>query len=157
MTTAPDPAWEVTFLRRSRDSSRARIAGRLVLEAPDLDHARRVAEQALTERREQTRRSGETSVWSLGLLRPLTPRAPGTKCYRVTFAQWESFDDHFERIDVHELDLWAANAAGARRLAQQEVQLLRDYRPSWRIRSVEAVAVESLDDHIDFGNGTNTD
>ena len=142
MATAPAPAWEVTFLRRARGSSRARIAGRLVLEAPDLDHARRAAEQALTERREQTRLSGEASVWSLGLLRPLTPKAPGTKRYRVTFAQWEAFDDHFERNDVHELELWAANAAGARRLAQQEVQLLRDYRPSWRVRSVEAVATE---------------
>ena len=116
MTTASAPAWEVTFLRRALGSSRARIAGRLVLEAPDLDHARRAAEQALTERREQTRLSGESSVWSLGLLRPLTPQAPGTKRYRVTFAQWEAFEDHFERIDVHELELWAANAAGARRL-----------------------------------------
>ena len=138
MATASAPAWEVTFLRRALGSSRPRIAGRLVLEAPDLDHARRAAEQALTERREQTRLSGESSVWSLGLLRPLTPRAPGTKRYRVTFAQWEAFEDHFERIDVHELGLWAANAAGARRLAQQEIQLLRTYRPSWRIRSVEA-------------------
>jgi len=143
MATAPAPAWEVTFLRRSLGSSRARIAGRLVLEAPDLDHARRAAEQALTERREQTRRSGESSVWSLGLLRPLTPKAPGTKRYRVTFAQWESFDDHFERNDVHEIELWAANAAGARRLAQQEIQLERAYQPSWRIRSVEAVSDDS--------------
>ena len=136
-------------MRRARGSSRARIAGRLVLEAPDLDHARRAAEQALTERREQTRLSGENSVWSLGLLRPLTPKAPGTKRYRVTFAQWEAFEDHFERIDVHELELWAANAAGARRLGQQEVQLLRDYRPSWRIRSVEAVtAEESVSDEL---------
>jgi len=139
MATASAPAWEVTFLRRAKGSSRARIAGRVVLEAPDLDHARRAAEQALTERREQTRLSGENSVWSLGLLRPLTPKAPGTKRYRVTFAQWEAFEDHFERNDVHELELWAANGAGARRLAQQEIQLLRAYRPSWRIRSVEAV------------------
>jgi hypothetical protein len=133
------PAWEVTFLRRAMGSSQAHIVGRLVLEAPDLDHARRVAEHALTERREQTRRNGETSVWSLGLLRPLTPKAPGTKRYRVTFALWKPFDDHFERIDVRELELWAANAAGARRLAQQEIQLLSDYRPSWRIRSVKAI------------------
>lgn len=138
MTTS-SPAWEVTFLRRALGSSRARIAGRLVLEAPDLDHARRAAEQALTERREQTRRKGESSVWSLGLLRPLTPKAPGTKRYRVIFAQWEAFEDHFERIDVHEMELWAANAASARRLAQQEIQLLADYQPSWRIRQVEAV------------------
>ena len=149
MATTSAPAWEVTFLRRALGSSRARIAGRLVLEAPDLDHARRAAEKALTERREQTRRSGEASVWSLGLLRPLTPKAPGTKRYRVTFAQWESFDDHFERNDVHELEFWAANAAGARRLAQQQIQLLRDYRPSWRIRCVEAVSVdEAAGDNI---------
>jgi hypothetical protein len=146
---ASSPAWEVTFLRRARGSSQARIAGRLVLEAPDLDQARRVAEQALTERRERTRRKGETSVWSLGLLRPLTPKAPGTKRYRVTFALWKSFDDHFERIVVHQLELWAANGAGARRLAQQEIQLLGDYRPSWRIRSVEAVPP---DDRTRAGN-----
>ncbi len=133
-------------MRRALGSSRARIVGRLVLEAPDLDHARRAAEQALTERREQTRLSGESSVWSLGLLRPLTPRAPGTKRYRVTFAQWEAFEDHFERIDVHELELWAANAAGARRLAQQEIQLLRVYRPSWRIRSVEVCHDDQTED-----------
>jgi hypothetical protein len=141
--TTSSPAWEVTFLRRGLGSSRARIAGRVVLEAPDLDQARRAAEEALTERREHTRRSGEASVWSVGLLRPLTPRAPGTKRYRVTFAQWEAYDDRFERNDVWELELWAANAAGARRLAQQEVQLLRDYRPSWRIRKVEAIPADA--------------
>jgi hypothetical protein len=139
MLPEPSPAWEVTFLRRARGSSRARIVGRLVLEEPDLDHARRAAEQALTDRRELTRRKGETSVWSLGLLRPLTPKAPGTKRYRVIFSLWKSFEDHFERIDVHELELWAANAAGARRLAQQEIQMLGDYQPSWRIRSVETI------------------
>lgn len=134
-----DPAWEVTFLRRPPGSSRPRVAGRAVLEASDLDQARRLAEQQLTERREQTRRSGEQSVWSLGVLRPLTPRAPGTRKYRVVFAQWEAVEDHFERHDMHEMELWAIDAANARRQAQQEIQALADYVPSWRIRSVERV------------------
>jgi len=131
------PAWEVTFLRRPAGSSRPRVAGRAVLEAPDLDQARRMAEQALTERRERTRRSGEQSVWSLGVLRPLTPRAPGTRKYRVVFARWESYEDHFERHDVHEMELWAADAASARRQAQREIQSVPDYLPAWRIRTVE--------------------
>jgi hypothetical protein len=133
------PAWEVTFLRRPPGSSRPRVAGRIVLEAPDLDRARRAAEHALTARREDTRRAGDPSVWSLGVLRPLTPRAPGTRKYRVTFALWESHEDHFERRDVHEMELWAADAASARRLAQQEIPAVPDYIPAWRIRSVERV------------------
>lgn len=148
MTTTP-ASWEVTFLRRARGSSRARIAGRVLLKAPDLDQARRQAEEALTERRERTRRNGDGSMWSLGLLRPLTPRAPGTKRYRVTFASWKSFDDHFERLDVHELELWAANASGARRLAQQEIQLVSGYLPAWRIRSVEAIEEVDLEEFDD--------
>lgn len=136
MTTSSAPAWEVTFLRRPPGSARARVAGRLVIDAPDLDHARREAERALTQRREDTRASGDRSEWSLGVLRPLTPRAPGTYLYRVTFAQWEAFDDHFERHDVHVQLLWAADASSARRLAQREVQSLPDYVPSWRIRAV---------------------
>ena len=131
------PAWEVTFLRRPQGSSRPRVAGRAVLEAPDLDQARRLAEQALTERRERTRQTGEQSVWSLGVLRPLTPRAPGTRKYRVVFARWESYDDHFERHDVHEMELWAVDAASARRQAQREIQSVSDYVPAWRIRTVE--------------------
>ena len=70
------PAWEVTFLRRPPDATRPRMAGRVVLEAPNLDHARRLAEEALTKRRETTRLSGDRSTWSLGVLRPLTPKAP---------------------------------------------------------------------------------
>lgn len=130
------PAWEVTFLRRAAGSSRAKVAGRLVIDAPDLDHARREAERALTRRREDTRRSGDRSQWSLGVLRPLTPRAPGTHRYLVTFALWEAFDDRFERHDVHVTEIWAADAASARRLAQREVQAVPDYLPAWRIRSV---------------------
>lgn len=132
-----DPAWEVTFLRRPAGSARPRVAGRAVLEAPDLDRARRLAEGALTERRERSRRAADGSVWSLGVLRPLTPRAPGTRKYRVVFALWEPHEDHFERHDVHEMELWAVDAASARRQAQQEIQALGDYIPSWRIRIVE--------------------
>lgn len=80
--------------------------------------------------------SGDRSEWSLGVLRPLTPRAPGTHRYLVTFALWEAYDDRFERHDVHVTAIWAADATSARRLAQQEVQSLPDYLPAWRIRSV---------------------
>lgn len=134
--TRSAPAWEVTFLRRPAGSARARVAGRLVIDAPDLDHARREAERALTQRREDTRAAGDRSEWSLGVLRPLTPRAPGTHLYRVIFAQWEAYDDRFERHDAHVHLVWAADAATARRLAQREVQSLPDYQPAWRIRSV---------------------
>ena len=130
------PAWEVTLLRRAAGSSRARVAGRLVIDAPDLDQARRLAERALTHRREETRSAGEGSEWSLGVLRPLTPRAPGTHRYVVIFALWEAHEDRFARRDVHECEIWAADAASARRLAQQEVQSVPHYRPAWRIRSV---------------------
>ncbi|HWH15113.1 MAG TPA: hypothetical protein VNT51_10230 [Miltoncostaeaceae bacterium] len=134
--TVPVPAWEVTLLRRPPGSSRARVAGRLAIEAADLDQARRAAEAALTRRREETRSAGEGSVWSLGVLRPLTPRAPGTRRYLVTFALWEAHEDRFERHDVHECEIWAADAASARRLAHREVQALPHYRPAWRVRSV---------------------
>ena len=43
---------------------------------------RRAAQAALEER------SDEEGRWSLGVLRPLTPMAPGTHRYRVTFAAW---------------------------------------------------------------------
>lgn len=134
--TAAVPAWEVTLLRRAPGSSRARVAGRLVIDAVDLDQARRQAEGVLTRRREETRAAGEGSEWSLGVLRPLTPRAPGTHRYVITFALWESREDHFERHDVHECEIWAADAASARRLAHREVQALPHYRPAWRVRSV---------------------
>jgi hypothetical protein len=130
------PAWEVTLLRRPVGSSRARVAGRLTIAAPDLDQARRQAEAALTRRREQARSAGEGSEWSLGVLRPLTPRAPGTHRYLVIFALWEAHDDRFERHDVHECEIWAADAGSARRLAHREVQALPHYRPAWRVRSV---------------------
>jgi hypothetical protein len=109
------------------------VAARVVLEAPDLAGARRAAEAALEERR------SDESRWSLGLLRPLTPMAPGTHRYRATFARWESAEDRFVRRDVHELEVWAADAASARRLAQQEIQQTPGYEPAWRIRQVARV------------------
>jgi hypothetical protein len=116
------------------------MAGRLVLEAPNLDQARRLAEEELTQRRETTRLSGDRSTWSLGVLRPLTPKAPGTHRYRATFALWEAEADRFTRRDVHTLEIWAVDASSARRTAQQQAQSLADYSPTWRIRSVERLA-----------------
>jgi hypothetical protein len=40
------------------------------------------------------------------------------------------------RRDVHRLEVWAADAQSARRLAQQEIQKVAGYEPSWRIRQV---------------------
>lgn len=105
----------------------------MVLEAPDLDGARRAAEAELEERR------ADESRWTLGLLRPLTPMAPGTHRYRAVFARWEAGDDRFVRLDVHALEIWAADAQSARRLAQQEVRTVEGYEPSWRIRQVARV------------------
>ena len=102
----------------------------MVLEAPDLQEARRAAEAALDER------SGDEARWSLGMLRPLTPMAPGTHRYRATFARWEDDDDRFVRVDVYHCDVWAADAQSARRLAQQEIRKVSGYEPSWRIRQV---------------------
>jgi hypothetical protein len=124
----------VTLLRRPPGARRARVAGRVVIKAPDLDEARRAAQAALEERDD-----GE-SRWTLGVLRPLTPRAPGTHRYLVTFSQWEPHEEHFERRDVHVIELWAADGQSARRLAQQEIQKLPAYQPTWRIRSVARTA-----------------
>lgn len=107
------------------------MAGRVVVEAPDAPGAKQAAQKAL-ERRSKS--SGDS--WSLGVLRPLTPFAPGTHLYAVTFALWESTGDRFVRHDVHTLEVWATDATCARRLAQQEIQQIQDYLPSWRIRSV---------------------
>ena len=43
------------------------------------------------------------------------------------------------RRDVHRLEVWAADAQSARRLAQQEIQRVPGYEPSWRIRQVARV------------------
>lgn len=117
-------------MRRPPGARRPRVAGRVVLEAPDLPAAQRAAQAALAAR------SDESGRWSLGLLRPLTPMAPGTHRYRVTFAVWTAREDRFVRVDVHMVEVWAADGAGARRLAQQEVQRRPDYEPAWRIRAV---------------------
>ena len=123
----------MTLLRRPPGARRPRVAARVVLEAPDLQEARRAAEAALDER------SGDEARWSLGMLRPLTPMAPGTHRYRATFARWEDDDDRFVRVDVYHCDVWAADAQSARRLAQQEIRKVAGYEPSWRIRQVARV------------------
>ena len=123
----------MTLLRRPPGARRPRVAARLVLEAPDLSGAQAAAEAALAERR------SDESRWTLGVLRPLTPMAPGTHRYRATFALWEAAEDRFVRRDVHGLEVWAADAQSARRLAQQEIQRVAGYEPSWRIRQVARV------------------
>lgn len=123
----------MTLLRRPPGTQRPRVAARVILEAPDLAGARAAAEAALEERR------GDDARWSLGMLRPLTPRAPGTHRYRAVFALWQATDDRFVRRDMHALEIWAADAQSARRLAQQEVRAVDGYQPSWRIRQVVRV------------------
>jgi hypothetical protein len=124
------PTWEVTLLRRPNGGRRACVAGRVVVEAPDVSGARKAAQEALLAR------SGGEPRWSLGVLRPLTPMAPGTHRYRVSFAVWETEGDGYARRDVRELVVWAVDAADARRLAHQEVQSVSEYRPVWRVRQV---------------------
>jgi len=58
---------------------------------------------------------------------------------RDLFARWEAAEDRFVRRDVHRLEVWAADAGTARRLAQQEIQRVPGYKPSWRIRQVARV------------------
>lgn len=129
-STADVASWEVMLLRRRPGSRRARVAGRLRLQACDARTARREAEGVLAAR------SGDALGWTLGVLRPLTPGARGTRSYRVVCSVWEPAGDHFERRDVCELAVWAEDAASARRLAQTDMQALREYRPAWRIREV---------------------
>ena len=104
--------------------------GRVRFRAPAVARARELAEAALAER------SGAEPGWSLGLLRVLTPNAPGTHPYTVTFALWEACGERFIQRDVHEREVWATHAASARRLAEQQVQGLPDYVPAWRVRQV---------------------
>jgi hypothetical protein len=123
----------VTLLRRPPGARRPRVAARLVLEAPDLSGAQAAAQAALEERR------SDESRWTLGVLRPLTPMAPGTHRYRAVFARWEATEDRFVRRDVHRLEVWAADAQSARRQAHQEIQRVAGYEPSWRIRQVARI------------------
>ncbi len=124
------PSWEITLLRRPPGARRPRVAGRVVFEAPDLAGARTAARRHL-----ETRESGGGS-WSLGVLKPLTPQAPGTHRYRVVYAVWEPVDDFFERRDVHAIEVWAADAQDARRLSHAEIQDVEGYQPVWRVRHV---------------------
>ncbi len=105
-----------------------------MFEAPDLKRARVAARTAL-----EARATGEDN-WSLGVLKPLTPKAPGTHCYCVVYAIWEPEGDFFERRDVHEIEVWAADAQDARRLSQADVQDVAGYEPAWRVRTVVRAA-----------------
>jgi len=143
-TEAPVHAWAVTIIRRASRSTGAHVVGRITFAAPDADAAGRLAEAALTERRTEPRRSGDSSVWSLGTLQPLDPGAPGTGRYRVTFTLWESRDDRFERRTVHDMELWATDATTARHIAQLNVQSLPQYIGAWRIQGVARISDESV-------------
>ena len=123
-------SWEFTLLRRLPGAGKARVAGRFVIQAASAADARRAALTELAKRRESESR------WSLGVLKPLTPQAPGTSLFEVTFAVWEATDDRFLRRDVHTLEVWAEDAGAARRIAQQDIQTAGDYDPAWRIRQV---------------------
>ncbi len=123
-------SWEFTLLRRLPGAGKARVAGRFVIQAASAADARCAALAELARRRE-----GE-SRWSLGVLKPLTPQAPGTSLFDVTFAIWEATDDRFLRKDVHTVEVWAEDAGAARRIAQQDIQATAEYNPAWRIRQV---------------------
>jgi hypothetical protein len=101
-----------------------------VIQAASAADARREALAELAKRKDRDSR------WSLGVLKPLTPQAPGTNLFAVTFAVWEATDDRFVRTDVHTLDVWAEDASAARRIAQQDIQAAAEYNPAWRIRQV---------------------
>ena len=123
-------SWEFTLLRRLPGAGKARVAGRLVIEAASAAEARRAALAELAKRGDRESR------WSLGVLKPLTPQAPGTSLFRVTFAVWEATDDRFVRRDIHTLEVWAEDAAAARRIGHQDIQLVDGYDPAWRVREV---------------------
>ena len=123
-------SWEFTLLRRLPGAGKARVVGRFVIQAASAADARREALAKLATRHESESR------WSLGVLKPLTPQAPGTSLFEVTFAVWEATDDRFLRRDVHTLTVWAEDAGAARRIAQQDIQAAGEYDPAWRIRQV---------------------
>lgn len=132
-------SWEFTLLRRLPGTHKARVAGRIVIEAPSATDARQLALRELADRA-----VSDAAAWSLGVLKPLTPKAPGTHLFAVTFAVWEATDDRFVRRDVHRLDVWAEDATNARRIAQQDIQLIGGYQPAWRIRAVAGVGRRPL-------------
>jgi hypothetical protein len=101
-----------------------------VIEAASAAEARRAGLAELAKRGDRESR------WSLGVLKPLTPQAPGTSLFRVTFAVWEATHDRFVRRDIHTLEVWAEDAAAARRIAHQDIQLIEGYAPAWRVREV---------------------
>jgi hypothetical protein len=121
----PPPVWEVVVLQGPWHHTR--VAGRLVLEAPDAARAFAAARQQVAARAEAG------SSWSLGPLMPLTPSAPGTHRYRVSFAVWRERAEGYERQRAHELMVRATDAQSARRLAEQEVRTAPGYDPAWRI------------------------
>lgn len=131
-------SWEFTLLRRPVGTGKARVAGRLVIEAPNACAARTRAMRELADRA-----GDEGERWSLGVLKPLTPRAPGTQLFRVRFAIWEARGDEFVRRDVHLAEIWAEDANAARRIGQQEIQAHPDYVPAWRIRKVSAATPDA--------------
>lgn len=143
-TLAPVHVWAVTIIRRPSRSTGAHVVGRITFAAPDADAARRRAEAALIERRAESARNRDPSVWSLGTLQPLDPGAPGTGRYRVTFTLWESREDRFERRTVHDMALWATDATAARHIAQFSVQSLPQYIGAWRIQGVARIMDENL-------------
>ena len=123
------PSWEATLLRRV-GQARPKVAARLRFAAANLAAATSAVEAEIA------RRCAGEEGWSLGLLKPLTPAAPGTHRYRAVFAVWEAEGDRFARHDVHTIEVWAADAATARRIAHQEIQAIEAYSPAWRIRQV---------------------
>ena len=129
--SASSPSWEVTLLRRPPGSGRRRVMGRARFQAPDVARAREKAQAALATR------AGGQPRWSLGPLRPLTPNAPGTRLYTVTFAVWEACEDRFIHRDVHTHKVWASDATSARRFACEHAQAVSGYRPAWRVRLVD--------------------
>ena len=127
--TAEPCTWEATLLRHT-DGSRPKVAGKMQFVAASFVAAKAIIDNEIRSRSE------DSDGWSLGILKPLTPNAPGTHSYDVVFAEWEADGDRFYRRDVLELTVWAADATTARRIAQTDVQEIAGYLPAWRIRRV---------------------
>jgi hypothetical protein len=104
--------------------------GRVRSQAADSARAREPARAALTAR------AGGEPRSSLEGLCSLTPSAPGTDLYLVTFAAWEASEDRFIRLDVHEREVWATDATSARRVACERVRAMPGHLAAWRVRMV---------------------